>query len=225
MFLSGGGGCGKSHVVCAAQAMCQHFCHCINKGFNNSAFLFTALRNSAAALIGGQTIHSVAQLRTNFSNVSINGIDVKIFWFTATLIIIDEIFMLSLADLMKLDKHLIFLRNEVYGNESQVFGGLHILMCGDFFQLNPVRPVYIYNRSENALWNLTNSVIFLKGPNHRFKNDLKWRELFDRMRPGLMINKDHAFLDTRVLGPNLRLPDEKELNGASISHACPTNAQ
>ena len=63
--------------------------------------------------------------------------------------------------------------NEVYGNESCVFGGLHILLCGDFFQLNHVRASPIYSRNENALWNLINSVMFLKGPNLRFKNDLK----------------------------------------------------
>jgi hypothetical protein len=91
--------------------------------------------------------------------------------------------------------------------------------------LSPVRASPIYNQNENALWNLMNSGKFVKGPNHRFKNDLQWGELLDRMRLGLMTNEDYDFLDTCVLGPNLSLPDEKELNGASISYACPTNAQ
>jgi len=52
LFLSGAGGCGKSHVINAAQGMCQHFCRCINKGFDSSAFLVTASTNSAATLIG-----------------------------------------------------------------------------------------------------------------------------------------------------------------------------
>ena len=91
LFLSGAGGCGKSHVINAVQGMCQHFCRCINKGFDSSAFLVTASTNSAATLIGGSTIHSVAQLRSKFSNVSINGKNIKIIWINANLIIIDEI--------------------------------------------------------------------------------------------------------------------------------------
>jgi len=58
MFLSGAGGCGKSHVIGVARAMCQHFCRSINLGFDSSSFLLTASTNSAAALIGGFTILS-----------------------------------------------------------------------------------------------------------------------------------------------------------------------
>ena len=109
---------------------------------------------------GGETIHSVAQLRSRFSNVSVNGIDVKITWITANMIIIDEISMLSLPDFMKLDKHLRKLMREVGGNEALPFGGLHIILCGDFFQLNPIMSIPIYNRRDNALWNLITQVIF-----------------------------------------------------------------
>jgi hypothetical protein len=216
MFLSGSGGSGKSHVIGAAKSMCQHFCRCINKGFDSSAFLVTASTNSAAALIGGNTIHSVAQLRSKFSNVSINGNDIKITWITANMIIIDEISMLSLNDFVKLDKHLRKLMREVGGNEALPFGGLHIILCGDFFQLNPVMAIPIYNRRDNALWNLITQVIFLKGQNHRFENDPQWGELLDRMRLG--------FLDSRVVSNTLQLPEKSTLNGESISYACPTNA-
>jgi hypothetical protein len=224
MFLSGAGGCGKSHVINSTQGMCQHFCRCINKGFDSSAFLVTASTNSAAALIGGATIHSVAQLRSKFSNVSINGKDVKITWITANMIIIDEISMLSLKDFIKLDKHLRKLMREVTGDESRCFGGLHIILCGDFFQLNPVMAIPIYNRNQNVLWTFINHVIFLKGYNHRFEKDPKWGDLLDRMRLGLLTDDDYDFLDSRVLGDDLRLPDEEALKGESVSYACPTNA-
>jgi len=137
MFLSGAGGCGKSHVIGAAKSMCQHFCRCISKGFDSSAFLVTTTTNSAAAMLGGDTIHSVVQLRSRFSNVSVNGIDIKITWITANMIIIGEISMLSLPDFMKLDKHLRKLMREVGGNEALPFGGLHIILCGVFFSIEP----------------------------------------------------------------------------------------
>ena len=223
MFLSGAGGCGKSHVIGVARAMCQHFCRSINQGFDSSSFLLTASTNSAAALIGGFTIHSVAQLRTKFDNVTINGKDIKITWVTANLIIIDEISMLSLEDFNKLDKHLRKLMREATRKESNLpFGGLHIVLCGDFFQLNPVLAIPIYNRKKNVLWHLINKVIFLKGYNHRFENDVKWGELLDRLRLGILTEDDYNFLDTRVVGPNLSLPLVQNVN---LSYACPTNSQ
>jgi hypothetical protein len=225
MFLSGAGGCGKSHVIGAAKLMCQHFCRSINEGFDFSSFLVTASTNSAAALIGGQTIHSVAQLRSKFHNVTINGKDITIHWVTANLIIIDEISMLSLDDFDKLDKHLRQLMREATKAESAPFGGLNIVLCGDFFQLNPVLAVPIYNRKRNVLWHLINSVIFCKGFNHRFKDDPEWGDLLDRLRLGLLTEKDYDFLDTRVIGNDLSLPVTQPSDENVLSYVCPTNAQ
>lgn len=140
------------------------------------------------------------------------------------MIIIDEISMLSLNDFVKLDKHLRKLMREVGGNEALPFGGLHIILCGDFFQLNPVMAIPIYNWRDNALWNLITQVIFLKGQNHRFENDPQWGELLDRMRLGLLTDEDYDFLDSRVVSNALQLPDKAALNGESILYACPTNA-
>jgi ATP-dependent DNA helicase PIF1 len=225
MFLSGAGGCGKSHVIGVAKQMCQHFCRSINEGFDFSSFLVTASTNSAAALIGGQTIHSVAQLRSKFHNVTINGKDITIHWVTANLIIIDEISMLSLDDFDKLDKHLRQLMREATKAESAPFGGLNIVLCGDFFQLNPVLAVPIYNRKRNVLWHLINSVIFCKGFNHRFKDDPEWGALLDRLRLGLLTEEDYDFLDTRVIGNDLSLPVTQPSDEHFLSYVCPTNAQ
>jgi hypothetical protein len=225
MFLSGAGGCGKSHVIGVAKQMCHHFCRSINEGFDFSSFLVTASTNSAAAIIGGQTIHSVAQLRTKFHNVTINGKDVTIHWVTANLIIIDEISMLSLDDFDKLDKHLRQLMREATKADPAPFGGLNIVLCGDFFQLNPVLAVPIYNRKRNVLWHLINSVIFCKGFNHRFKDDPEWGDLLDRLRLGLLTEDDYDFLDKRVIGKDLALPVTEPSDDNFLSYVCPTNAQ
>ncbi len=34
------------------------------------------------------------------------------------------------------------------------FGGLNIVLCGDFSQLNPIGRSVIYDKNVNALWNL-----------------------------------------------------------------------
>ncbi len=36
------------------------------------------------------------------------------------------------------------------------FGGLNIVLCGDFSQLNPIGRDVIYDRNINALWNCIN---------------------------------------------------------------------
>jgi len=73
-----------------------------------------------------------------------------------------------------------------------------------------------------VLWHLINKVIFLKGYNHRFEKDVKWGELLDRLRLGILTVEDYDFLDTRVVGPNLSIPVEGDVQ---LSYVCPTNYQ
>jgi hypothetical protein len=68
-------------------------------------------------------------------------------------------------------------------------------------------------------------VIFLKGYNHRFKEDPEWGDLLDRLRLGLLTNDDYDFLDTRVIGKDLALPVTKPSDDNFLSYVCPTNAQ
>ncbi len=51
------------------------------------------------------------------------------------------------------------------------FGGLHIVLIGDFSQLNLIGKNLIYDQNLNALWNVIYRVIFLDMKNHRFSLD------------------------------------------------------
>lgn len=62
----------------------------------------------------------------------------------------------------------------------------------------------------------------MKGYNHRFEKDVKWGELLDRLRLGILTVEDYDFLDTRVVGPNLSIPVEGDVQ---LSYVCPTNYQ
>jgi hypothetical protein len=176
MCLSGCGGSGKSFVLNACRAFCRQFCRAIGKPFNDSVFIVSATTNTAAAQIKGDTIHTIAGLRRKLSSVLKNW---SINWILAKMLFIDEISMMDITDFLKLDK---YLRNIMAQFNSDAlnhpFGGLSIIFCGDFSQLNPVgKKDVIYDESKNPLWGAINRSISLTMGNWRFKDDLRWGEI------------------------------------------------
>jgi ATP-dependent DNA helicase PIF1 len=64
-------------------------------------------------------------------------------WQDCQFLIIDEISMISGSFFEKLEK----IAREVRGN-SQPFGGIQLILCGDFFQLPPVNdPLFCFEAS------------------------------------------------------------------------------
>jgi hypothetical protein len=117
--LGGEGGTGKSRVIDAIQALCTSWGHaeCLVK---------TALTGKAATLIGGRTLASfLLQLRRRSS------IDMLT---TLNMIVIDEISMMKRSQLAELDK----LQRTAKHVPDVQFGGVHIVLVGDFLQLPPV---------------------------------------------------------------------------------------
>jgi hypothetical protein len=62
MNLTGSGGSGNSFVLDATKSFYKQFCKAIRKPFNDSVFIFTAITNTAAAQLKGDTIHSITGL-------------------------------------------------------------------------------------------------------------------------------------------------------------------
>jgi len=223
MFLSGPGGGGKSYLISAITTMCQHFCAACGFVFNSKVLAVTASTNTAAADIGGSTIHTAAQLRKR--KITVNGNECEITQDTKA-VIIDEISMLNFLDFGNTDKN--FRKIFVSKHESLIrkrFGGVLIIVTGDFFQLNPVRqkrPLFAQER--NALWREINEVIFLNG-DWRFQHDPEWGKILGRLRLGLSTDEDFETINSRVIGKDLKLPTLHELGGKQISYACSTNRQ
>ena len=223
MNLTGAGGCGKSFVLNASRSMCEQFCKVIGQPFNSSVFIITATTNSAAAQIDGDTIHTIAGLRRKFSMIFKNG---QIDWKLAKILFIDEISLFSIADFKKLDRYLRHLMAQFNSDALKLpFGGLQIVFCGDFCQLNPIGVQLVYNRDLNALWSLINRVVILNMNNHRFINDPQWGFLLERLRKGFLTKEDIEFINTRVVDANLTIPSYEDLNGEDITYACSTNAE
>jgi hypothetical protein len=114
MFLGGEGG--KSRVLDAVQALFTSWKRpdCIVK---------TALTGKAATVIGGRTLASLlVQLRKKRNGVSAACVDI---------IVIDEVSMMRKSQLTQLDS-LLRLAKRV---ASVPFGGVHVVLVGDFLQL------------------------------------------------------------------------------------------
>jgi len=194
MHLTGSGGSGKSFVLNATRSFCRNFCRIIGQPFDDSVFIVSATTNTAAAQVQGDTIHSLAGLRGKLRNVLWNS---RINWKYAKLLFLDEISMFDIKDFLKLDKytrHFIAQYNPEAINIP--FGGLNVVLCGDFSQLNPIGRDVIYNRNANPLWHLINRLIILNFQNHRFSADPDWGACLRRIHLGRTTKDDITKINT-----------------------------
>jgi len=134
VFLSGSAGTGKSFLVQILREVYQ------SKG-KIKQLAITASTGCAACGINGQTIHAWAGVGTGLgSNLTAAELSVKLGkhnrdnWKGTKLLLIDEISMISAAEFEKLSD----LAGMVLQRPHLPFGGLQIVLIGDFLQLPPV---------------------------------------------------------------------------------------
>ena len=147
VFLTGGGGVGKSYLLSAIYTEFPGLKHRLSKKKHPESVAklpriqMCALTGCAALLLGhkAKTLHSWAGI--GLGKESVSELYVKISrnrkakrnWLCTDLLIIDEISMMT-ADLFdKLNE----LAKKIRSNKKP-FGGIQLLLVGDFFQLPPV---------------------------------------------------------------------------------------
>ena len=197
MFLDGAGGSGKSHVVNELMQYAKEFTNNLEFVFDTRTIVVTALSGVAAVSIGGETIHSAACLNRKIPNDDDS-------WKNVRLLIIDEVSFMSSKEVDKLDQKLKRLKRTY----TKMCGGLNILFCGDFRQLDPVSGNPLYSRLDGDVkWSSSiNCYLELKGL-FRFKDDLEWGKLLGRMRDDKITTHDIMTINKRVLdGVNVKLP-------------------
>jgi len=197
MFLDGPGGSGKSRVV---KEVIKHAKECtskLNLTFDTRTIIVSAMSGVAAVSIGGETTHSVAAF-----NRAIASDDVS--WANARLLIIHEVSLMNTKDIDKLDENLRTLTR----NYSTLFGGLHILFCGNFRQLEPVtgNPLYSHLHADKKWVTSINSYVELAGL-HRFKDDPEWGEILKRIRNDEYTQHDIDAINKCVIGPERSIPE------------------
>ncbi|RLN89653.1 hypothetical protein BBJ28_00021477, partial [Nothophytophthora sp. Chile5] len=216
MFLGGAGGTGKSRVIDAVSAFCVSWHH-------GSSLVKTALTGKAATLIGARTLAGfLMRIEHAIRDKTFAPLDA---------IVIDEVSMMTKIDWLKLDK---LLRR--YKQVSGVpFGGVHIVLVGDFLQMPPVGGDAIFvdptskPRPTTAdiegfqLWRRFKVVVMLE-ESVRFRNDPEWGEGCSKARVGEWTPEFVAIINSRVV----QLPDaetDAELDLSAGVFVTPENAK
>ena len=138
-FVNGEGGTGKSHIIAACVAWCQLV-------LGDDSVVTVAQTNAAAFNVAGQTINSNFQLTVRGRKLNTKAL--KEFGVSAfqTLfgkvraLIVDELGLVS-CDVVGL---LLARWKQAFPERAGRFGRLHVLLCGDFYQLKPVSGYPLY---------------------------------------------------------------------------------
>lgn len=205
-FINGGAGVGKSTLIKAVYQSILRFSNSL-PGSNPEAIrvAICAPTGKAAALIDGMTLHSFLSLPVNQckhklvkldSDIS-NKIGVKLK--DLQLLVIDEISMVGFTMFQQVNARL-----QQIMRSTAPFGGISVVVLGDFNQLRPVGDKYIFqfNNSYNALvdsplWSLFK--LFELTEIMRQKDDKLFAIALGNIARGTMTLDDIHLLKSRIV--------------------------
>ena len=203
LFITGGAGTGKSHVISVIREHLER----THLGAGKRCILM-APTGVAAFNIGGLTIHKALNLpvehgrNTTYRKLSAEKLDdLRRSWRNVDTVVIDEISMVSYQTLCFVHRRL----TEIKGTDDVVtlFGGLNVIAVGDFFQLPPVRDKFVfengsgYNPGSTHLWRDQFQLVELT-TNMRQRGDSVYSQLLNRVRIGQHDREDLSLLRTRL---------------------------
>jgi len=202
LFLTGSAGTGKSYTIKGIINFLE---------LNNIEYGLTALTGCAAVLIKGQTIHSYLGLGISrnieeiFTNISkykskINNIR------KLKVLIIDEISMMD-EELFELINNLL----KKIKNNNKPFGGIQIILVGDFHQLPPINGDYCFN---SPIWNTLNLRKIILTDIIRQKDDNLLQNILEEIRNGkpsketidILINLKNTEFNNKDIKPTRLYP-------------------
>lgn len=176
IFLTGSAGTGKSFVL-------KHVIKELKKRHGAAGVHVTASTGAAAVLIGGTTVHSFAgvglgtgepnqlAMRVHANKPCVNR------WRRAKALVIDEVSMIDAELFQKIN----YVAQRVRDNHKP-FGGLQLVLSGDFFQLPPVSDGLKKFAFESEAWDqAVERIVELKqvmrqgdGTFVRILNEVRW---------------------------------------------------
>ena len=195
-----------------------------------SEFILTAAPTGAAAfLIGGSTLHSLLHLPTNLKKDKplqpldanrLKGLQEK--FQRVAVLIVDEKSMIGQKTFWMMSERLKEARPQT---QDQPFGGVSLVLLGDFKQLPPVGDSAIHHNSGgdwvagyNLYRHFTNCIIFKKVQRQQGEDQKQFREELERLGNGEFSKEDWRRWESRTL--TRFSPEEKSRFMANATKAC-----
>ena len=227
VFITGGAGVGKSVVIRTLyQALHRLLCSKSGQNPEDIRILLCAYTGLAAYNIQGSTLHSAFCIEPNkkltykqLSDDKRNTLQTK--YMHLSVLIVDEVSMVGNEMLNFLNLRL----QEVKCNKKH-FGGVHLILVGDLFQLRPVGDGWIFANSScdytslaPNLWE-THFTMFELTEIMRQKDDAMFAKLLNRIREGQQTERDIIALKSR----SISYEDSKYEAVKNELHLFPCNA-
>jgi ATP-dependent DNA helicase PIF1 len=186
LFLYGPGGTGKSYLLRKTHK------ESIAKGVKS---VITATTGCAALNVGGCTLHHWSGLKLATEEVPVlytkitKSKKVLARWLSVEELLIDEVSMLSASFFTKLETLARFIRKN-----DKPFGGIHLVVSGDFLQLSPVNDDFVF---KTDAWKSMNFEIVDCFTPYRYPDEDFFRLLL-RARVGQLLPIDIEKLNSRI---------------------------
>ena len=228
VFLTGGAGVGKSVVIRTLyQALHRHLCSKEGDNPEECRILLCAPTGKAAYNIGGCTTHSAFHIMPNkrpsyeYQRLTPDRLNtLRTTYRHLSVVIIDEVSMVGSAQFQFIYQRL----QELKGNKKP-FGGVHMIVVGDLYQLRPVMDRWIFDNSKHGyetlavnLWKEYFTMHELKEI-MRQKDDQLFAKALNRLREGKHTAHDIALFKTRILELPISDPEYPQ----HVPHLFPTN--
>ncbi len=188
IFLTGGAGTGKSHVIKCVKHHAQKTFASLTESPDDVTVLLVAHTGTAAYNISGETICSTLRISPKvpqdyrpLAESSLNTLRAR--FHHLQLIIIDEISMVSTTQLSYIHGRLQQIKG--LSDDKAYFGNVSVLAVGDFYQLPPISPptpiCFPHKEILKDLWN-PNFEIWELSQIMRQRDDLIFAQMLNRLR-------------------------------------------
>ncbi len=192
VFLTGEPGSGKTHLI-------NEYIKYLRD--NSIEPAITASTGIAATHIGGMTVHSWSGIgiKTKLDKSDLNKIKTSQYIVRritkAKVLIIEEISMLTGDTLSMVDT----ICREIKQN-SKPFGGIQVILAGDFFQLPPVVHSPFLFAFDSPSWRELNPIVCYLTEQHRQEDD-DFLNLLSAIRENVFNNNHLHHIETRKIDP------------------------